>query len=245
MLKHLIPLIPPHRCYVEVFGGGLAMMLAKEPSHAEVVNDINTDLISFYRCVKYHPDEVWRELDSILWSRKEFEDYIAQPGLTDIQRAARWFVRNAVSFGGMGDTFGTTKVQPSPSKANRLKAIKAISTRLDRACIENLSWEKTLEKYDATETFFFLDPPYFDSGGDSYDGISAFEFNRLVSSVKTLRGRWLFTFQDHPSVREAFSDCDIMPIQRANGIGNRGKTRGRVYHELIIRPSPVAINQAR
>src|SRR5581483_8201750 len=83
LLKHIMPLIPPHTCYVEVFGGGLAVFLAKKPSHLEVINDINRDLNVFYRCCKYHLDPMLDELDFVLNSRRDFEDFGAQRGLTD------------------------------------------------------------------------------------------------------------------------------------------------------------------
>ena len=102
MLKHLLPLIPPHTLYCEVFGGGLALLLAKSQSEVEVINDINGDLVSFYRTCKYHLDPLLDELDLVTNSRQDFQDYLAQPGLTEIQRAARWFIRNKLSFGGMG-----------------------------------------------------------------------------------------------------------------------------------------------
>jgi DNA adenine methylase len=56
LLKYLLPLIPPHTTYCEVFGGGRALFCAKIPSPVEIINDINGDLVSFYRCCKYHLD---------------------------------------------------------------------------------------------------------------------------------------------------------------------------------------------
>src|SRR5690606_24662995 len=56
MLKYILPLIPDHLRYVEPFGGGLAVFLGKPPSHVEVINDIQSELVSFYRCVRYHLD---------------------------------------------------------------------------------------------------------------------------------------------------------------------------------------------
>ncbi|MES2572137.1 MAG: DNA adenine methylase, partial [Verrucomicrobiota bacterium] len=86
--------MPPHRCYVEPFAGGLAVLLAKERSSIEVLNDINGDLVNFYRCVRFHSDVLLTELEFVLNSRQEFTDFRHQPGLTDLQRASRWFFRN-------------------------------------------------------------------------------------------------------------------------------------------------------
>jgi DNA adenine methylase len=234
MLKYILPLIPPHLRYCEVFGGGLAVFLNKPASDVEVINDINGELVSFYRCCKFHLDPLLDELDLVMNARQEFRDYLAQPGLTDIQRAARWFIRNKLSFGGMGVSFGISRKAPLGSRANRLLAIRSLNRRFDRTTIENLTWELCLEHYDDAEGFFFLDPPYLDAGGAAYAGWSEHELARFADAVRSLRGKWMVTFQECPQIREAFSGYEIHAIERANGIGNNTGKKGRVYHEVII-----------
>src|SRR5688572_33332954 len=99
MLKYILPLIPPHVCYCEPFAGGLAVLLAKPRSRVEVINDTHSDLTRFYRVARYHLDELMKELGFALNARADFKDYLDQPGLTDIQRAARWFMRVKLGFG--------------------------------------------------------------------------------------------------------------------------------------------------
>src|SRR3954469_8509285 len=99
MLKYILGIIPPHICYCEPFAGGLAVLLAKEPSQVEVINDIHSDLTRFYRVARFHLDALLQELGFALNARADFRDYIDQPGLTDIQRAARWFMRVKMAFG--------------------------------------------------------------------------------------------------------------------------------------------------
>ena len=237
LLKHLLPLISEHTLYCEVFGGGLAVFLAKPESTVEVINDINGELISFYRCCKYHLDALEKELEMVLNSRLEFDDYLQQPGLTELQRAARWFVRHKLSFGGMGETFAITRTQPLSSRLNRMLAIRALNQRLDRTTIEHGTWERCFKNYDDQRAFFFLDPPYFDSGGGAYDGWSLDQLTAFARAVRRLKGRWLLTYQDCPEVRALFPDCEILAVIRPNGIGNNGRQRtGRTYAEVIIRP---------
>ena len=235
MLKHILPKIPEHTLYCEVFGGGLAVFLAHTPSEVEVINDINGDLVSFYRCCKYHLEALLDDIDLVLNSRQELRDYLAQPGLTEIQRAARWFIRNRISFGGQGQNFAVHRSHPMNSRAKNMLAIRSLNRRLDRTTIENVSWEKCLALYDSGESFFFLDPPYLDAGGSAYGGWSEHELARFASAVVKLKGEWMVTFQDCPQIRAAFSGFQIAAVDRANGIGNNGKKRaGRRYLEVII-----------
>ena len=52
MLKHIIPLIPKHKTYVEVFGGSGALLFAKQPSEIEVYNDIHSGVVNLYRVLR-------------------------------------------------------------------------------------------------------------------------------------------------------------------------------------------------
>ena len=77
--------------YVEVFGGAGWVLFGKD-SHAplEVFNDANSELINLYRCVKYHPEALQKELDGLLMSRELFFDAIhPNEGLTDIQKSGQ------------------------------------------------------------------------------------------------------------------------------------------------------------
>lgn len=237
LLPQILPRIPAHTLYCEVFGGGLAVFLGKQPSPVEVINDLNGELISFYRCCKYHAQSLLEELDLVLNSRMEFDDYLAQPGLTDIQRAARWYIRHKLSFGGLGETFAITRTQPFSSRLNRKLALLALDQRLDKTTIEHGGWARCFERYDDPRSFFFCDPPYFDAGGAVYDGWSEDDLRKFATAVRGLRGQWMLTYQDCEQVRTLFADCTIHAVTRANGIGNRGHVRtGRTYAEVIITP---------
>lgn len=234
LLKHILPLIPPHRAYVEPFFGGGAVFFAKEPAAVEVINDINGDLVAFMRNAKSHLDALLAELDLVLNSRQEFEDFKRQPGLTEIQRAARWFYRNRLSFSGMGKDFAIARTQPLGSREARMAAIRALSARLDRTSIEHRTWEKVLKAHDHPEAFFFMDPPYLDAGGDCYAGWSEETLRAFAAAVQALRGAWMVTFQDCTQVRAAFAGCKIKAVSRANGIDNTHGRTGRIYREVII-----------
>jgi DNA adenine methylase len=145
LLKHILPLVTPHTCYCEPFAGGLAVLLAKPRSTLEVINDANGDLVNFYRCVRFHQDPLLTELEFVLNSRQEFKDYVAQAGLTNIQRAARWYYRNRLCFGGASMTaFAVTATQAIGSREARMESIRNLSVRLDRVTIEHMDWSRFL-----------------------------------------------------------------------------------------------------
>ena len=112
LADRLIPLFPPHECYVEVFAGGAALYFMRpQAAPVEVLNDINGDLVTLYRVVQNHLEEFVRQFKWALSSRQVFEwQKMTRPEtLTDIQRAARFFYLQHHAFAGKvtGQTFGT------------------------------------------------------------------------------------------------------------------------------------------
>jgi DNA adenine methylase len=237
LLKHILPLIPQHKCYVEVFGGGASVLLAKEPSAIEVYNDVDGNLVALFRCAKYHLDALLSEIEWTLNSRLEMTDAIHQPGLTELQRVARWFVRNKLSFGGLGRHYGTSKVSGGGaslgSRAGRMQALRDLSARLDHVNVESLSWEKLIPIYDAPGTCFFLDPPYFTEGCSCYGAFTPADLKSLADTLSRIQGRWLLTFEDAPAAREIFAGHHIVSIERQKLIENR-RGSGRTYKEIIV-----------
>ena len=235
--KYVLPLIPAHSCYVEPFAGGLAILLAKEPSALEVVNDINSDLINFFRCVQFHRDEMIRELQYVLNSREEFNAYKHQPGLTDIQRAARWFRKQTLSFAGDGDSFAVQRKSgggAAKSRRSLLDKLGALNERLDRVVTEHLDWKYCIELYDGSETFFFVDSPYLGGKIKNYKAWDETDLKNLRDCLVERKGKWLLTINDCEAARSLFQEMKIKPLTRQRGIANKSESTRREYKELLI-----------
>lgn len=132
----------------------------------EVLNDINTDIITLYRVVQHHLEEFIRWFKWVLVSRNEFERWLqAEPKtLTDIQRAVRFFYIQKNSFGGRVDKPSFGYAPSSPPRLNLLRIEEDLSQahlRLSQVYIENLNYLDLIKRYDRDQTFFYIDPPYW------------------------------------------------------------------------------------
>jgi len=208
LLKHILPLIPEHKTYVETFGGGAAVLLAKEESKIEVLNDVNDDLINLYRVIQHHLEEFVRQFKWALVSRTMFEwEQMKTPEtLTDIQRAARFFYLQRNAFGAKIEkqTFGISKT--CPPKFNLLRIEELLSDlhlRLARVLVENLDWQACVMKYDYNQAFHFIDPPYWQTEGYNVE-FPWEEYEALHAFLKRAEGKVLITLNKHPDIEKLF-----------------------------------------
>ena len=117
--------------YVEVFGGaGWVLFASERHAGTEVYNDMDGRLVNLFRCVKYHPDALQKELGFALNSREQFFDAREQAevrGMTDIQRAARFYILIKESFGIDLRSFG---MRTTWQKCQKDCAVWSLSTRI-------------------------------------------------------------------------------------------------------------------
>lgn len=239
LLKRILPLIPPHACYCEAFAGGLAVLMAKPRSTVEVVNDINGDLVALYRNLQFHLPELLREVDFMFASREQLKDFIAQPGITEIQRAARFLLKNRTSFAAGGTSFAVARSQGGGAGFSRVKVADLLGTaheRLDGVTVERLPFGRCLELYDSRESFFFLDPPYLNTKQGAYESFGEAQMTEVRDRVDALKGKWLVTVDDSAFNRALFKGRKMEAVESASGCVNRAKSDKR-FRELIITPN--------
>lgn len=234
MLKHLLPMIDgiPHKVYVEPFCGGAAVLVAKTPSEHEVINDIDGDLINLYKQIKHHLPAVVRELRMMVESRQLFYEAKAQPGHTEIQRAASYAYRNFYSFGGDNDSYGVKRIGFS-TQSYLLRKMVGMHKRLDRVSVEHLSWERCLALYDCPVALHFCDPPYTEGEVRAYSAWGAEDVARLRDALARLKGRWIVTLNDCDANRAVFKGCRIKAVTTAAAMSNKGQ-ESRRFGEIII-----------
>lgn len=208
LLKRLLVDLPPHDSYVEAFAGGAALLLAKPEVRAEVINDLDGELVRLYRCVQHHLDELVRQFRWAIVSREMFKwlQLAHVDGLTDIQRAARFYYLQKCCFGGKvrGRTFGIAA--GAPPRLNLLRMEEDLShahLRLARVTVECLPWRECIRRYDRDGALFFFDPPYWQTTG--YEArFPREDYDALADAMCTMKGRALLTINDHPDMRAVF-----------------------------------------
>lgn len=163
---------PAHRTYVEPFAGGASVLLRKARSFTEVYNDMDDEIVSFFRVVRDHGAELVASLELTPFARAEFNGAY-QPAATELERARRTVIRSFMGFGSDGvhsshrtgfrarsERSGTT---PAHDWRNYPACLRAIIDRLQGVVIEHEPALKVIERFDSPETLFYVDPPYVHS----------------------------------------------------------------------------------
>lgn len=236
LVKHILPLFPPHTCYVEPFCGAAALYFLKVPSKTEVINDINGELVNLYRVVKHHLEEFVRQFKWALVSRQIYKWLQDTPEetLTDIQRAARFYYLQKQAFGGKvaDHTFGTSTT--SAPRFNLLRIEEELSMahlRLSRTLIEHLDWHQCIERYDRPHTLFYCDPPYWGTEGYGVD-FPIGNYIRMAALARSIRGKMIISVNDIPEMRQAFKGLNIQSVDISYNLKVTGKATPR--KELVI-----------
>ncbi len=215
--------------YIEPFTGAGWVFFAKD-KHAklEVINDIDSNLINLYRCVKFHPEALQTELQYCMISREEFEDCKAQidsRGLTDIQRAARYYLMIQASFGANRRSFCVS----SRNLPKSIEYLQEVSKRLQCAAIEHKDFENLIKCYDRQGALFYCDPPYYKTESYYDCDFSEKDHIRLRDALSSIKGKFLLTYNDCDFIRQLYSGFYIEGISRSNNLSS-----GQ-YKEIIIR----------
>ena len=226
-----------YKRYIEVFGGAGWVLFHKPPGKDfEVYNDFNGNLVNLYRCVREQSDELERELLFMLNSRLDFEymKYMlhTKAVLPDIRRAAYYYALIRYSYASGVDSFGG---QPHSMWRN-FPLIYAASKRLQNVVVENKDCVKLIQQYDRPESFFYCDPPYYET--ETYyegGGFGRDDHTRLADSLISIQGKFLLSYNDCPEIRQIYSlpGIYIEELTRLSNIAQRYDA-GCQYPELLI-----------
>jgi DNA adenine methylase len=237
LAKTILPMFPSHDCYVEPFCGAGAIFFLKEPSQAEIINDINSELVNLYRVVQHHLEEFIRQFKWALISRELYKWLQDTPPyvLTDIQRAARFYYLQKLAFGGKvsKQTFGTAATSAPRLNLLRIEEdLSAAHLRLARTCIEHLDWQACIIKYDRPFTLFYLDPPYWQTEGYGVP-FPLDEYQTMAEMMRSIQGKAILSINDHPDIRAIFSGFEMDTVKINYTVGG-GEKRVEAS-ELIVR----------
>lgn len=238
LIVSLFPLY--YERYIEVFGGGGWVLFHKPPGNDfEVYNDFNGLLTNLYRCVREKPNELIDALYFVLNSREDFDivkETLARDSPTsDVKRASYFYQLIRYSYASGLTSYGS---QPHDMWGN-FPLIEQAHRRLSKVVVENKDFEKLIRQYDRPVSFFYADPPYFET--EKYyknvgeDGFKKEDHIRLRDTLIGIEGKFLLSYNDCSFIRELYDapNIQIESYTRINNIKQR-YDNGAQFPEILV-----------
>lgn len=169
-LADILPLLPAADHYCEPFAGSAAILLNRDPSPIETLNDLNGDIVNFFRVLRDQPADLIGRLELTPYAREEFEQSW-YPTEDIIERARRFFIRATMDIAKAGAkkdrsfstnaTYDRSQFCYAPwNMINKIQNLPQVANRLRGVQIENRPAIDVIQKYDRPWTLIYADPPY-------------------------------------------------------------------------------------
>lgn len=230
-LDWLLPMLPDCHHYCEPFSGSGAVLINRSPSPVETYNDIDGEVVNFFRVLRDNYEELIRSIALTPFSREEYylAIYDSQENISDVERARKFYIRarqtrtglaQTASLGRWANCKDTSRSGMSGVVSRWLGSITAlndVAQRLLRVQIENRPALDVIKLYDSKDTLFYCDPPYLhatrgDTNAYSFemDEEQYREFAKVVNKCKAMVA---ISGYDHPLMNELFKPGDWYKVQ--------------------------------
>lgn len=247
--EKIIGLLPEHDCYCEIFFGGGSVFFRKKPSKVEIINDINSELVNFYRVLQNNSEEFKAREKYELYAADIYYGYRDEFNsgkhftLSNVERAFRFYCLIKEAFGGkFAGGFGFSSAQSMATTFfNSFEKVDEITKRLKSVTIDNRDFEHIIKSYDGDRTVFFTDPPYLASNNADYyfkssnSSFGIHDHMRLFLALKSIKGKCLLTVDDELWIKERYTKENGFYIMNNEVFYSSGDADSRRHvNELII-----------
>jgi len=226
LANKIISMMPKHKVYVEPFLGGGSVFFKKQLADVNVINDIDKDLINFYKGVR---DSGCEKIGACKMPKNRIE----------FDRAKESQANDICSYLGVNKrAYGRNNTKPHFSDAIAKRGDNAVNFRgkcdrykdkLKQAKILNKDYKDAVNQYDSKDMLAYIDPPYFAVKG--YYNHNEINPEEVAKVVKSMKGKAIISYNNHPRVRKAFAGLKFHKVKTKYSI-NSGALKSAT--ELLI-----------
>ena len=213
MTEEIISYFPHHLIYVEPFFGGGSVYWAKEPSPAEVINDLDKILMDDYKMIKKAPLTGYiKDLNTI----PKLTKFYIKKHKTMQDKLTSSIILRCNGFSGIY-VKKNNRIYKNNNPYNKLKYIEDYKNRMSDTIILNKSYEKVIHDYDTDKTLFYLDPPYEDS--KNLYTHSIIDYDKMANILKNIKGKFILSINGSSNINEIFKNFKIIESYAISNIG--------------------------
>ncbi len=260
----ILKLLPPHDCYVEPFGGGASILIAKEPCKVEVYNDVNRAVVNFFRVIA-DPDYFGKFMARaalLPYSREMYEEFLRTwPAIHDpVEQAVRWYYVARQSFGGQfGASWGTGITTSCTDRwKSSFENLPKVHERIQQVQIECCDWRDILKRFSGPGYLAYCDPPYVagtrKAGGYEHE-LKDSDHEALIRTLMNYDGAVVLSGYNSPLYAPLLDagwimatvdvTCAAAGRTRASGLQGQGNVKAKQQRVECIWRNPEAMRRFR
>jgi DNA adenine methylase len=233
MLDIILPLIPNHLIYVELFLGSGAVFFNKPKAKINILNDLDKNIINNLKLLK-KASKKSEDYNQNLNTIPKLKTFLSNHSLSIEDQLLYEKIKSCYGYNGM-PVLKENNIYKNNNPFSIFKNIQVYQDKLKSTKLLSKDYEEIIDKFDSPKTFFFIDPPYENTRESfGYAEASHFDFERFAENIKKIQGYFLITINDSAYIRKLFKHYNIQKINIANkwlyGKINKNKKR----KELII-----------
>lgn len=165
----IIGFFPEHHSYLEPFFGSGAVLLNKDRSNIETINDLDQDVINLFDCIRKDPERLANEIYFTPYARAVYENtYNAEYGTDPYERAMQFLVRcnmvfghkTSVKVGWKNDVSGREKAYAAKNWVELPDVVLETAERLRGVQIECRPATELITRFNSSDVLIYCDPPY-------------------------------------------------------------------------------------
>ncbi|MFG2468691.1 DNA adenine methylase [Streptomyces canus] len=259
----IVGLMPrEHRVYVEPFAGSAAVLFARSrPATHEVLNDLDSNVVTFFRVLRDREQDLVRALSLTPYSREEYRaaDLEASPEIDELERARRFFVRTTQSYNACGAAAGKRASWSNGARrgssqattvADLVDRLYVVASRLRKVVIENRRAAEIVQLYDGADVVMYCDPPYLAStrsglkahkrGDYAHDTNTEAEHRELAEVLHGARSAVLLSGYPSPLYDELYGDWERVEVAVQRPTTNRRGSTGSAGLEVVWSNRPLS-----
>lgn len=243
MLPVILPMIPEHKVYTEVFFGGGAVFFGKRKSKVEIVNDQLEIVVNFYQVLRTHFTELNKLIQQTIYAKVLFEKALLimrnRSLFTPVERAwAFWMTTNFahgqnISHGSMRNSNGENGSPPITMQRKKALFTEKLHKRIEHLIIENKDALTLLKTYNNADAFHYLDPPYPGAMQGHYAGYTMDNLQELLEWCVTCKGKFILS-NYHSELMDQYTKKNKW-FTSSHTFANKGlRKHDRTKNEILV-----------
>jgi DNA adenine methylase len=241
--------VPDHDVYVEAFGGSGGLLASKPVSDQEVYNDINSFCTDFFDVIKHQSDELVEWLRNTPYSAEMQQEYVQRVEAREyddvIEKVGMWYYASFSTFACLqrqgSANFRRSLDNKNPISITFRRAVENLVKARDRfrdVQIESMDYRELVDRYDkeASDVFFYFDPPYVEKGDEYYDHEGAFDHRKFVDVLREIDGKWMVSYGDE--YPDELDDIAVYSTEKMYNSSLTGEAKEEYPERLIMNYHP-------